>query len=190
MKKTRLSSRQFDLATPVWMIPAAGQPYGDRTVAARQNEGTNLMHPKSLIYEDLFRDLPPVTREAFQAIEVRKSYPAGSQLFLSGQTASGIFIVHTGSVTLSESCSEGRSPSSRIALPGEIVGVAATVSGDRHQLEACTVEPSEIGFIEREDLMYFLRTHGAAAFRLVQLLSHTLDAALEYARLLPPVADA
>jgi CRP-like cAMP-binding protein len=172
------------------MIPAVRQPCGDRSMAARQNEGMNLMHPKSLIYEDLFRDLPPATLEAFHAIEVRKPYPAGARLFLRGQVASGVFILHAGSVTLSESTADERPPSSRLALPGEILGVAATVSGDRHQLDAQTVEPSEIGFIDREDLMYFLRTHGAAAFRLVQLLSHTLDAALEYARLLPPVTEA
>jgi CRP/FNR family cyclic AMP-dependent transcriptional regulator len=175
----------FDAVPRVWSgqgVPADGNTYQ----VGRQNQGENLMCPHSLLYEDLFGDLPAASREAFQAIAIRRPYPAGVQLFVRGQAASGIFIVLTGRVNLSECLTQGKPLSSRIAGPGEILGVAATVSGDCHQLEAQTLVPSEIGFIDREDLMYFLRVNGAAAFRLVQLLSHRLDAALEHARLLPP----
>jgi CRP-like cAMP-binding protein len=148
-----------------------------------------MMHSNTLLYEDLLGDLPADIREALQAIEVTRSYPADAQLFAAGEVASGMFVIRRGSVNLSESATEGTVLGSRIAALGEILGVAATVSGDRHQVEAPTIAPSEIGFIDREHLMYFLRTHGAAAFRLVQLLSHTLDAALERARLLPPFTE-
>lgn len=147
------------------------------------------MHPYTLLYEDLFHDLPATSREAFEAIAIRRSYSPGRRLFVKGQLASGIFIICAGRVNLSEYDPQGKPLNSRAAGPGEILGVAAAVSGDRHQLEAEILEPSEIGFVDREDLMYFLRVHGAAAFRLVQMLSHGLDAALEYARLLPPFRE-
>ena len=158
--------------------------------ACGEAQGTSRMHPYSLLYEHLFRDLPSASREAFQAIATRKSYPSGAQVFVRGQLASGIFILHSGHVMLCEDIGEAQPPSSPVAGPGEILGVAAAVSGDRHRLEARALEPCVVGFIDREDLMYFLRVDGAAAFRLVQMLSHGLDAALEYARLLPPFHEA
>lgn len=179
---------QFDAASRPSSVSGT-QAETDIYWAGRQNQGANLMHRHHLLYDDLFEDLPAASREAFQALGVRRSYPAGARLFVGGQVASGIFIVHRGRVNLSESLGEGEPASARIAGAGEMLGVAAAVSGDRYQMEAQTIEPSEIGFIDREDLMYFLRAHGAAAFRLVQLLSHKLDAALESARLLTPFKE-
>ena len=153
------------------------------------NKRVNLMHSSTLLYEDLLGDLPATTREAFQAIEVVKSYPASAQLFVIDQGASGIFVIHAGSVSLSESPREENLPISRKAGQGEILGLPATLSGNCHQAKAETLEASDIGFIDREDLLYFLHGHAAAAFRLVQLLSHTVDAALEFARLLPPAEE-
>jgi CRP-like cAMP-binding protein len=184
--------QQFDAVPQSWSvhgIRANDDIDRDTYRPGRQNQGENPMHPHSLFYDHLFDGLPAASREAFQAIRVRRSYPAGARLFARGQAASGIFIVHAGRVKLSERPGEGKPLSSRIAGPGEILGLAAAVSGDCHQMEAQTLEPSEIGFIDREDLMYFLRAHGAAAFRLVQLLSQRLDAALEFARLLPPFKE-
>lgn len=187
-ERAGLEMQHFDAVPPSWSARGM-QAETDTYRAGSQNQGANLMHPHRLFYDDLFEDLPAASRDAFQAIGVRRSYPAGARLFVRGQAAAGIFIVHTGRVNLSECPAEGEPLSARIAGPGEILGVAAAVSGDRHQMEAQTLEPSEIGFIDREDLMYFLRTDGAAAFRLVQLLSHRLDAALEHARLLPPFKE-
>jgi CRP-like cAMP-binding protein len=136
-----------------------------------------------LLYRNLFSEMPAATIEAFEAIQFRTRHPRGTTLFVEGQMASGIFILYAGSVKLSQSLGEEELVSSRIAGPGEILGVAPTISGDRYRAAAQTIERSQIGFIDRGDFLCFLCQHNAAAFQLVQLLGNDLTKTLERARI-------
>lgn len=145
--------------------------------------------PRSVRYEDLFRDLPAATRQAFERLEERSSYPQGATLFVEDQLGSGVFILREGSVRLAHSFAPGAAVSAVIALPGEILGVAATVSGEPYESAAQTIEPSQVGFVSRRSLMEFLREQNAVAFRLVQLLSDAMNSTLDRSRLLGLGAD-
>lgn len=140
-----------------------------------------------LLCAELLRGLPAETTSAFEAIQTRTSYPEGVILFVEDQAVPGVFVLHAGSLQLSESARLGKSKS-RIALPGEILQVKETVAGDPCRVAAQTREPSEIGFINREAFERFLCGHNAAAFRLVQLLSNAVSAAMERARSYPVCA--
>lgn len=138
--------------------------------------------PETLRCNDLLDGLPATTLAAFEAIQVRQTYPAEATLFVEDETASSIYIIQKGSVRLSESQHADPSAAWRITLPGEILGLAATVSGGPYQAVAQTLEPTHIGLIRQKDLARFLSRHGAVAFRLVQLLSDCLATAFEHAR--------
>ena len=107
----------------------------------------------------------------FGALQHRVAYPKGEKLFAEGGQPSGIFVLSAGSARLTVSDSAGNRLVSRKALPGEVLGLSATVSGRPHQVTAQTTASSELGFIRQDDFLRFLREHPSAAFRIVELLS-------------------
>lgn len=132
--------------------------------------------------QDLFADLAPRVAQTFGALELRTSYPQATTLFVEDQQASGIFVIHRGRVKLVKSPREEECPSPRIAGPGEILGIPASLAAHPYQSTAQTTEPSDIGFIDCRAFSSFLGAHGDVAFRLVQLLSAALALALDQAR--------
>ncbi len=139
-------------------------------------------HLETLRSKDLFSGIAPSIYEAFRSLEVRASYPAQVTLFHGDEMAAGVFVLHAGSVRVSESPSEGESSSSRTARAGEILGVWATVGGCRYLAACTTAEACEIGYIEGSAFCTLLAEHHALAFRLVQLLSHGLSTTLDQLR--------
>lgn len=113
----------------------------------------------------------------FQALQHRIAYPKGEKLFAEGARPSGIFVLSAGGARLTVSDSAGNRLVSRKALPGEVLGLSATVSGRPHQVTAQTTASCELGFIRRDDFLHFLREHPGAAFRVVELLSTDLTEA-------------
>jgi CRP-like cAMP-binding protein len=136
----------------------------------------------TLHYKDLFAGLPTGTADLFNSLQVRTSYPRGAKLFDEHQPAEGIFVVHTGSVKLADTLVEAESLSSRIARPGEILGLPAALVACPYRAAAQLLEPSEIGFVDREKFSAFLCEHGAVGLRLVRLLSRALTNALDQVR--------
>jgi len=136
----------------------------------------------TLHYRDLFAGLPTGAADVFNSLQVRTSYPRGVTLFDEHQSADGIFVVRTGRVKLAECSEDGQSLRSRIAGPGEILGLPAALIACPYQAAAQLLEPSEIGFVDREKFSAFLCEHGAVGLRLVRLLSRALTNALDQVR--------
>ncbi len=118
----------------------------------------------------------------FQALRHRVVYPKGEKLFVEGAQPSGVFVLSDGGVRLSISNADGNVLISRKALPGEVLGLSAIVSGMPYQMTAQTTASSDLGFIRRDDFLRFLREHSDAAFRVVELLSDNLNEAPVRAR--------
>lgn len=140
--------------------------------------------------QDLFLGLAPSVSDDFAAIESRSFYAGDSRLFAEDQIASGIFVIHAGRVMLSADGLEGKPAASRTAFPGEILGLPAAVSGELHTATARTLEPSQIGFVSRADLLRFFGAHRDIAFRVVRLLSERLDVALDHLAASPRATEA
>ena len=64
----------------------------------------------------------------------------------------------------------------RIADPGEVVGLPATISGRPYELTAEALEPIQANFIPRHGFLQFLREHGEAALRTAEMLCHIYHA--------------
>ena len=126
----------------------------------------------------LFCNLPPAAVQRLAAITSSASYPKGATLFVEGQTPRGVFIICSGRVKLSTSSADGKTLILRVADPGELLGLAAAVSGKPYQATADVLEPAQANFITRSDFLNFLREHGEAALRVAQQLSENYHIAL------------
>lgn len=126
----------------------------------------------------LFCNLPPAALQRLSEITSPSTYPKGAMLFVEGQTARGVFILCNGRVKLSTSSTDGRTLIVRIAEPGEVLGLPATVTGNPYELTADVIEPAQANFIPRADFLGFLREHGDVSLRVAQQLGETYHAAI------------
>jgi CRP/FNR family transcriptional regulator len=103
-------------------------------------------------------------------------------LFVEGQSPRGVFILCSGKVKLSTSSSDGKTLILRISELGEVLGLAAVVSGKAYQATAEVIEPTQANFISRNEFLQFLREHGEAAVRVAQHLAENYHHALSEMR--------
>jgi CRP/FNR family cyclic AMP-dependent transcriptional regulator len=132
--------------------------------------------------ESFFCSLPPRTLEAFERIKFPSSLPRGSVLFVEGQSPRGIYMLCKGRVKLSVNSSDGKTMILKIAEPGEVLGMHASVTGVPYELTAETVQPCQVVFIKREDFQKFLADYGDACLTAAQHLSNACHNAYDTIR--------
>jgi len=132
--------------------------------------------------ERLFCDLSTEALQAFETIKYATAYRKGAVLFVEGQAPRGIFVLCKGRVKMSVSAGNGKVLVVRIAEPGEVLGLSATVSGQPYGLSAQTVETSQVNFVERSDFLRFLKEHPEACFKVAEQLSEKYMVACEKVR--------
>lgn len=130
----------------------------------------------------LFCDLPADALQAFDLIKSTSVYPRDTPIFREGQSAHAIFIVCEGRVKLSVSAEPGKRTTSRVAGPGEVLGLSATVCGGRYEVTAESLENSRLATVKRKDLLSFLHHHREACLHVVNLLSQDLHTAYDRVR--------
>ena len=131
-----------------------------------------------LVNEHIFCNLPQPALAALDAISSSTTYPKDAILFVEGQESRGVFVLCNGRVKLSTNSADGKSIIVRIAEPGEVVGLAGTVSRSPYELTAEALEPLQASFVPREAFLQFLRDHGAAALRVAEILSRIYHSTL------------
>jgi len=131
-----------------------------------------------LLRQRVFCDLSPSGLQRLSTITSASSYPKGATLFVEGQGARGVFILCSGRVKLSTSSTDGKTLIVRIADPGEVLGLPASVTGKPYELTADVIEPTQANFISRTDFLNFLRENGEAALRVAQQLGETYHSAI------------
>jgi CRP/FNR family transcriptional regulator len=134
--------------------------------------------------KDAFCDLPPAALQAIEAIKCMANFPRGSVLFSEGQAPRGIYILCKGRVKLSLNSIGGKILIRRIAETGEVIGLSAATGGKLHEWTAEAIDPCQINFVRREDLLRLLREHKEIGFRLAQKLSDKYDSSIREIRLL------
>ena len=82
----------------------------------------------------LFCDLHTSALQSFESIKYATAYPKGAVLFVEGQSPRGIFVLCKGRVKLSICSTDGKTLILKIAEPGEVLGLSATVSGKTYEL--------------------------------------------------------
>jgi CRP/FNR family cyclic AMP-dependent transcriptional regulator len=129
-----------------------------------------------------FCDLPPDALAAFDGIKSARTSPKGTVLFREGHAAHGVFLLCEGRVRLSVCSESGSRMILRVAAPGEILGLSASLAGGCYQVTAETLDTVRLAAVRRKDLLHFLRQHGDACLRIVNLLSQDLQIAYNRVR--------
>jgi CRP/FNR family transcriptional regulator, cyclic AMP receptor protein len=114
---------------------------------------------------------------AMEAMTFSSVYPKGATLFHEEQPARGVFILCSGKAKLFTSSTDGKTLVIRIAEPGEVLGMGATITGKTYEVSVETAEPCQVNFIRRDDFLRFLDEHGEACLRAAQDMSDKYHAA-------------
>jgi len=132
----------------------------------------------------LFADIPRRALDAYNAIKSTHVYRKGTLLLLEGRPPDGIYVLREGHAKLSIATHKKKSRILRIAGPGEILGLSATISKESYEVTAETLDACQADFVERQDFMRFLCQHSEVCLRVVQLLACNLRDTYEQLRLL------
>src|SRR5579863_5200646 len=120
-----------------------------------------------------FCSFSPKALKDLDSIKSSSAYPEGAILFLENQDARGVFVLCEGELKLTMSSSEGKTLILRIAKPGEVLGLMATISGRPYELTAETLRPCQVAFVRKEDFLRFVAQHPEASHGVItQLASH------------------
>ncbi len=132
--------------------------------------------------ERMFCSLPDAEIKHMQSIKATAAYPKGALLCLEGQPARGVFILCNGHAKISTSSPEGKVMILRIAGPGEVLGLSATLTGTAYGFTVETLEPTQANFIGRADFIKFLAEHPAIGVKVANQLTHNCQCAYEEIR--------
>jgi CRP/FNR family transcriptional regulator, cyclic AMP receptor protein len=130
----------------------------------------------------MFCNLDGEALSDFKSIGVQATLPKGAKLFQEDGPSNGVFVICTGQVKLSCTSREGRTLILKIAMPGDVLGLGAVISGSRYEVTAETIEPTEIKSIRRDDFLSFIKKHGEASLHAAKALSEEYKAVFFDAR--------
>ena len=103
-------------------------------------------------------------------------------LFVEGQLPRGVFVLCKGSVKLAISSPSGRTVMVKLAEPGEVLGLSATLSGKPYEVTAETIDPCQVNFVKRDDFLRFLKDDVEACFKVAEQLSENYHNACKEVR--------
>lgn len=127
----------------------------------------------------LFCHMSPAELRDFDKISSISGYPPGAVLFSEEQPARGIFQVCAGEVKLSINSSEGKTLVLKVAGPGDVLGMAAVLSGGRYEATAESLRPCHLAFVSVRDFRCFLQKYPAAFRRAADYLALQYKGACE-----------
>ena len=132
----------------------------------------------------LFCNLPAATLQTFENIKFATAYPPGAVLFVEGQQPRGIFVLCKGSIKVSINSPSGRTMIVKLAEPGEVLGLSATISGKPYEVTAETIDPCQVNFVKRDDFLKFLKDDVEVCFKVAEQLSEKYHNACKEVRAL------
>jgi CRP/FNR family transcriptional regulator len=118
----------------------------------------------------------------FDRLSHRKLYAKGSVLLVEGHGARGVYVLCTGRVKLSITSAEGKTLIVRIARPGDLLGIHATLAGHSYEATAETLAPCRVDFISRKDLLVLIDRQKSSALGLAIAMSKEFTEFVEHAR--------
>jgi CRP/FNR family cyclic AMP-dependent transcriptional regulator len=120
---------------------------------------------------NFFCDLAPDSIEDFNKIKHAAVFPEHAVVLVEGQSAGQIFILCQGRAKLSTTSREGKTLIVRIAEAGEVLGLHAVITGGPYELTVETMQPCQLNFVGRDDMLHFLKVHPDAALHAIQHLA-------------------
>ncbi len=92
----------------------------------------------------ILRNLSPLGLQDFDSIGFEANLPKGAILFRNGDLANSVALLCQGQAKLLSRSREGKVLILRVAIPGDLIGLGAVVSGGRHEFTAEIVEDAVV----------------------------------------------
>ena len=126
--------------------------------------------------------MSPEATHVFDEIKEQAVLGKGALLFAEGEASRGIYLLCEGRAKLSICSESGRRLMLRVAGPGEVLGLGATLSGEAYEVTAELLESAQVVFVKRKELLKFLRENPLICMEVVRRLSNDLHGAYERVR--------
>ncbi len=102
--------------------------------------------------------------EHFRKIAQHVAYPGRAIVFKEGAPAMGIFLLCTGQVKLFATATGGHTMILKIARPGDVLGLSATLNELPHEVTAETLVPCSFKYIGQPLFLRFLEGYSEAGY--------------------------
>lgn len=119
----------------------------------------------------IHRDFSTAALRDFELIGIQMRLPKGAVLFQEGNPADAIAVLYKGQVKLQSTSREKKTVILNIAMPGDVLGLGAVISGRCHEVTAETLQPSSVKSIRRDEFLSFLSRHRQANMHAARILS-------------------
>lgn len=129
-----------------------------------------------------FCAMSPDAMRSFDEIKEQSVLAKGALLFAEGRPSRGVYVLCEGRAKLSICSENGKRLMLRVAGPGEVLGLGATLSGDAYEVTAELLDTAQVVFVKRRDLLKFLRDNPTICMDIVRRLSDDLHGAYERVR--------
>lgn len=116
--------------------------------------------------------------------KLSKVYPRHSVLFNEGQESQGVYVLCEGRAKVSIASADGKTVVLRVARPGELLGINATLTGAPYSATVETLERCRIDFVPSEALLELLDRDKNACLDVAKALSRKLNGVVDHTRLL------
>jgi CRP/FNR family transcriptional regulator len=98
------------------------------------------------------------------------TYPRGATLFMEGNRPQNVFFVTSGCIKLSVTSSEGKTVIVRIARPGAVLGLSATLASTPYEVTAEAIENSRVQAVPVKQFVKHLEDEPEAATAAARLI--------------------
>ncbi|MEA3218767.1 MAG: hypothetical protein QOJ19_4923 [Acidimicrobiia bacterium] len=108
-----------------------------------------------------FTALTPGDRNILEAESRRRTYPAGTVLFIEGDQAQHVLVIRRGLIKLTKGAPDGREVVIELRGAGEILGELSAIDGEPRSATGVVIEPTEVLIIGNERFRALLATHAS-----------------------------
>lgn len=108
---------------------------------------------------DFFCDMPRAALETFNRLAFTSVAPPHSVLFSEGEAPRGVYLLCRGTAKLSVASGDGKTLILHVAHPGEALGLSSVISGHEYRVTGETLEPAQVKFVKRDELLRFFEEH-------------------------------
>jgi len=113
-----------------------------------------------------------------ESIDLEKScrlYARNEPIFHEGGYSDGLYCIHEGKVKISRMGPNGRETIIRFGTSGDTLGYTALVSGEKLNVSAIALEPTQVCRIPKDSIFRLIKSAPSLALSLMQLMSHELE---------------
>ncbi|HXJ90293.1 MAG TPA: Crp/Fnr family transcriptional regulator [Candidatus Binatia bacterium] len=118
-----------------------------------------------------FCNLPASLVQLIASVSSSATYRRKTKLFVEGQKPRGVFILRTGKAKLTTCSMLGKTIITRLADPGDVLGLNAVVSSRPYGATADMMTNGQVDFIARDSLLRLMRERDEFALVIMEQLS-------------------